>query len=151
MSHPSQPQPDLFGTPKQKPSPIILELKGLGPVPSFKTGKRAFAWIDSKSSVAITHNGEIYLRKRGLKAMARPITLPEHMEWKEKATSLIESQLRSALATIGAGIQTAASARSLIATLLPLDDCWTNFRALRIESELCAPGQEGASIMIERL
>jgi hypothetical protein len=131
--------------------PIILELKGIGPIPSFKTGKRAFAWIDSKSATVMAYKGEIWYRKRGLKAMARPITLPEHMEWMKKAISLIESQLRSVFQTIGVEIRMAACPRSRIATLLPCDDCWTSFRELVVKSELCAPGQEGATITIERL
>lgn len=147
----SKTQAELFGSTGSPTPAIILELRGLGPIPSFKTNKRAFAWIDSKSATVMTHNGEIWYRKRGLKVMARPITLPEHMEWMKKAISLIESQLRSVFRTIGVEIQTAACPRSRIATLLPLDDCWTSFRELVVKSELCAPGEEGATITIQRL
>lgn len=146
-------QEDLFKTPSPAIGSLLvtIELRGLGAVPSFKTGKLAFGWMDTKTAVVATFNGELWVRKRGMRIMARPLTKPEHQAWMKVASSRIESQLRSALATTGVAIQTAASPRSLIATLLPLDDCWTSFRELRIKSELCAPGEEGATITIERL
>lgn len=144
-------QKELFSSTVSPMPRITLELSGLGPVPSFKTGKKAIGWLDPKSVVTMVHGGEIWIKKRGLRIMVRPMTLPEHQEWMEKAISLIESRLRSAFQTIGVVIPMAASARSLIASLVPLDDCWTSYREVVIKSELCAPGQEGATITIERL
>jgi len=117
------------------PSPkIVLEIKGLGKVPSFKNAKRAFAWMDKKTG----------------KIMARPITLPEHREWMQKAARLFESQLRSAFQIATGATPMDASLRSLIASLPP-DDCWTAIPEHFVKCELCESGNEGATIVIERL
>lgn len=130
-------QPDLFVSHALTASspPIVLELRGLGPIPSFKNRKLIRAWID-KTTRKI--RSLLYLE-------------PELQQWMTQATSLLESQLSSALQTSGVETRTGALAPSQIATLLPLDDCWTSFRRVVIESELCEPGQEGATIIIERL
>jgi len=154
MTNNASQAPDLFPTEKAVSIPrITLQLSGLGPVPSFKNAKRSFAWIDTKFRPPETmmHRGALWLKKSSVKLMARPMTEPEVKAWMDRATDLFERQLRSALATSGAGMQTAACPRSLIATLLPLDDCWTSFPEQRVKCELCAPGQEGAEIVIEPL
>src|SRR5438128_10784787 len=78
-------------------------------VPSFKTGKTAFAWRDKATG----------------KIMARPLTLPHHKKWMELAIRSIESQLKSAFGITDQKMLTAASPRSWIASLAPLDDSWT--------------------------
>jgi hypothetical protein len=130
-------------------TPLVLEINGitvpykkegkdklLRGVPSFKTGKTAFAWKDKVSG----------------KIMARPVTLPEHKKWMELATRAIECQLRSAFQITDAKIRTVAQPRSWIASLMPLDDSWTWIQELIVNSRLCLPGEEeGATIEITRL
>lgn len=113
-----------------------IETHWLRGVPSFKTGKTAFGWLDRATN----------------KIMARPLTLPQHAKWMALATLSIESQLRSALGITDAKIRTVASPRSWIASLLPLDDSWAWVPELPVISRLCRPGEkEGAEIRIERL
>lgn len=142
---------DMFPTEKEGGrTPLTIELRGitveytdrvtkqpriLKGVPSFKTGKTAFAWRDKVSG----------------KIMARPLTLPEHKKWMEKATLAIECQLRSFFQITDAKIRMVASPRSWIASLVPLDDCWTWCPETNVKCELCEPGQEGARIVIERI
>ena len=142
-------QKDLFASTASGTPPIRLELSGieveyndkgepkvLRGIPSFKTGKTAFAWRDKVTG----------------KMMARPLTLPQHKKWMEKAILSIESQLRSVLGITDAKIQTVASPRSWIASRLPLDDSWTWCREISVTSRLCRDGEaEGATITIERI
>ena len=151
--NPANSQPELFKTPKAANGSlkVTIELSGLGPIPSFKNAKLMRAWVDKHLKVEVFHSGHWWVRRDSLKVRSMLYTDPEMQKWMDRATSLIESQLLSALATTGVGIQTAACQRSLIATLLPLDDCWTSFRELKVSSALCAPGNEGATIEIERI
>ena len=130
---------------------LEFEVKGLGPIPSFKNKKRILAYLDKSKKRKEFRNGEYWIAEKSLKIKSLLITLPEHQEWMEQAISLLESQLHCALATSGAVIPTGVSLRSLIATLVPLDDCWTSFREVTIRSELCEAGNEGATIVIEPL
>jgi hypothetical protein len=140
---------DLFSLTESGFPPITLELSGievewnekgkkriLRGIPSFKTGKTAFGWID----------------KLTRKVQARPLTLPQHKKWMELAIRSIEFQLRSALGITDARIQTVASPRSWIASRVLLDDSWTWCREINITSRICADGeQEGATITIQRI
>lgn len=147
MSHSKQ--PDMFAVPTESfaspdsqlplaglnpPAPlkIILEVKGI--VPSFKTQKTAYGWKDKAT-------GKIF---------ARPATLPEHKEWMKKTVQSFVSQFCSAFQISEYGTQTDAIRRSLIA-LLPYDDTWTVVPETVLKSELCQPGQEGATLIIERI
>lgn len=104
-------------------------------IPSFKTGKTAFGWWD----------------KFTRKIMARPLTLPEHRKWMDLATLSIESQLRSAFQITEEKTRTVASLRSWIASRLPLDDSWAWCPSIVVQCELCQPGEEGATVVIERI
>jgi hypothetical protein len=128
--------------------PIVIEVRGitvkykregkeriLKGVPSFKTGKCAIAWWDPVKK----------------KAMGRPMTLPEHRKWMDLAILRIESTLRCTLAITAEKIRTVARPHLWIASLVPLDDSWSWVRELRVKSQLCEPGQEGATITITRL
>ena len=142
-------QKDLFASTANGTPPIRLELSGieaeyndkgepkvLRGIPSFETGKTAFAWRDKVTG----------------KMMARPLTLPQHKKWMEKAILSIESQLRSVLGITDAKIQTVASPRLWIASRLPLDDSWRWCREISVTSRLCQEGEEeGATITIERI
>lgn len=142
-------QGSLFNPTAPTPrEPIVLTIKGievpyqrdgksyvLRGIPSFKTGKTAFAWRDKATG----------------KIMARPLTLPEHRKWMELAILSIASQLRSALAITDAKMQTVASPRSWIASRVPLDDAWTWCPETIVRCELCERGEEGATITVERI
>lgn len=144
-------QKDLFKTQQLVTGsrPVTIELRGLEVqwreqgklrtlkgIPSFKTGKTAFGWIDRQTN----------------KVQARPLTLPQHKKWMELATLSIESQLRSALGITEEKIRTVASAQSWIASQMPLDDSWTWVPEILVKCRLCEPGEaEGATILIERL
>lgn len=110
--------------------PVVLELKGLGPVPSLKNHKRSI----------IQQNGK-----------PRPITDPGVKNWMECAIEAFESQLLCASQKNGGGMLTVASRRCLIASCVPADDCWTQVPEISVKCELCDPGQEGATIIIEKL
>ena len=146
-------QKDLFTTksPIHGSHPVIIELRGLGPIPSFKNRKLIRTWLEKVGKVMEFMAGKWWVRKDTIKIRSMLYLEPDLQKWMETATLRIESQLRSALATSGVEIRTAASPQLLIATLLPLDDCWTAFREVSVKSELCAPGQEGATITIERI
>lgn len=108
-------------------------IRGLGPVPSFKTGKRG--------TFETTDSGKVY---------ARPVTSRKHRKWMQRCIAVLRSELLYGSVTGEGVIQTAARARSLIASL-PHDDCWTVIPILTITSELCEPGAEGATITIIKL
>lgn len=123
-------QASLFCEPT--PIPLRLEVKGI--VPSFKTQKSAIGWRDKKT-------GKIF---------ARPFTLPEHKKWMQKTVESFVSQCLSAIQTTESTITTADIRRFLTASL-PRDDAWTSLPETHITSELCEPGNEGCSILIERI
>lgn len=149
-------QKELFKTPKPETGsrPVTIELRGLGPVPSFKTGKKAMAWIDKSTAVYQAFQGELWVRKRGLRLMARPLTLPEHQKWMERAISLIASQLSSAIATEEEEMRTGLLAHCSTpwsTRLAELDDAWTHIPNITVRCELVEPGKEGASLVLEPL
>lgn len=113
----------------ERPSPVILRLQHLGPVPALKNSKRAI--LDSQTGQLRT------LTEKSVKA------------WMASATGLFVSQLGSTIRTREGATLTGPSLRSWIASSLPLDDCWTVLPDVRIISLLCQPGEEGAEITIE--
>jgi hypothetical protein len=113
--------------------PLKLEVKGI--VPSFKNNK-----------ILIT-------KGPSGKPLERPllITKPEYQKKMAEITESFVLQLLSAFRTDSGGTLTGCSLRSAIALSMPADDCWTQIPEIHLKAELCEPGQEGASIMIERL
>lgn len=111
------------------PARLVLEIQGLGPVPSLKNSKR----------VVIQKGGK-----------AKPITDPKVKKWMKQASALIASQCRCGTQT-GAGAMVMAPLQAYWTALLPRDDCWTVIPELVVKSQLCEPGEEGATITIERL
>jgi hypothetical protein len=116
------------------PSKLTLELRGLV-IPSFK---------NNKILIAKSPQG---------KPLDRPllITKPEFQKIMARMVASIESQLRCAFRTEDGATLTGVSLRSAIALSMPEDDCWTQVPEISIRGELCEPGQEGATITIERL
>lgn len=123
------------------PDRLVLEIRGLGPIPSFKTGKRG-TW-------ARTAMGKLY---------ARPVTKKEHARWMRNAIQVIELQLLSAMMVWEEQIRMELPPRSLTASpglaatfVNEFDDKWKFVRRLIVESEPCDKGCVGATITIERL
>lgn len=79
------------------------------------------------------------------------ITKPEYQKRIAIIREDLESALLSAIRTESAVTLTEPALRSLIALLLPEDDCWTFLPEISLRGELCAPGDEGATITIERI
>lgn len=111
-----------------------LQIKGLV-IPSFKNNK-----------ILITKSPQG-------RPLDRPllITNPEYQKIMQQMVESFVSQLRCAFQTEGGETLTGASLRSAIASSMPEDDCWTQVPDQRIRGELCRPGDEGATILIERL
>lgn len=124
--------------PSAKPlSPgIVLEIRGIGPVPSFKNAKRV---AGLKRSAERTWQGNPTL-----------ITRPDIKARVQSFTNAIVSQLRSMCPTDGGGTIQECWKRFAIA-LLPRDDCWQDLEIGAVTTELVSEGQEGVRIVIERL
>ena len=123
------------------PVRLVLELKGLGPIPSFKTGKRG-TW-------AKTAAGKVY---------ARPVTKKQHARWMKNAIHVIELQLLSAMRVYEERIRTEQPQLSSTASpglaetfVSEFDDKWKFVRRLLVQSDPCDKGEAGAIITIERL
>lgn len=113
---------------------ITLTIKGMT-IPNFKNSKR---WLTKLP------NG---------KPLERPflITDPKVRKLMDRITDSFECQLRSIFQIADGETVTEPMKRSLIASLLPSDDCWTEIPKTVIEAELCEPGNEGVVLTIERL
>lgn len=127
-------QVDLFPNPMAVSThPVRLELKGS--IPSFKNNK-----------ILITKG------PKG-RPLDRPLLITKP-EYQKRMAEIVESfvcQLLSAFQTADGKTLTGCSLRSAIALSTPGDDAWTWVPEITIKGVLCAPGQEGASILIERL
>lgn len=152
----SSKQMDMFGTPKPENGfpLVVLELKGIGTIPSFKNNKMIIPPSSKQIQMALDM-GDLKAAKAALKAFRgkRPlmITKPEYQAVMNRMISSIASQLRSAFRTAAGPTCPESSIRSWIASYVPQDDCWTKIPDIVIKGELCAPGEEGATITIQRL
>ena len=113
---------------------VRLEIRSLGNIPSFKNSKMIIP----------------FTTKAG-KRSGRPVTKSEYAAQMKLITELLESQLRSVAQTTGGETPTGHYPPSLIASFTPLDDSRQWIPDMRITAEECAPGDEGATITIERL
>lgn len=156
-------QKDLFSAQTGNPS-IVIELKGivvhfkykrvaktLSGIPTFKSGKKVLAWIGKAGLIMEWMGGKWWARRDTIRIQSTLLTLPQHQKWMDQAILSIESQLRSALRLTDEKIRTVASPRSWIASYVPLDDSWTWVPEIVLKSEKCDEGQEGATIVIERI
>lgn len=101
-----------------------LRVRGCGSIANFKNHKRAV-------------RGQL-------------ITEPKMKKRMQEIQRAIESALRSASATAGAGTSMDAR-RQFLTHSLPHDDCWTCIPELILTGELVPAGDEGCDITIERL
>lgn len=114
-------------TDQAMPSPapsVKLEIKGQH-IPSFKNRKRIVG-------------DKLILRPD---ILARKKAIEESFVWQ----LLSDTQIAS-LAT-----QMGVSRQSLIASLVPADDCWTVIPEITIKCELVEPGQEGCEVIIQKI
>lgn len=109
--------------------PIVLRIRGIGNLCSFKNHRRA---VRRGSSLGLITDPKVKQRQENLKAA-------------------IVSALRLALTQSTDGISTESRPVSSMRSLLPEDDCWTQVPELIVSGELVAPGEEGCDITIERL
>lgn len=125
-------QSDLFNS--TVASSITLNLRGIT-IPSFKNNKMV---------IAKTPQG---------KPLDRPllITKPEFQKVMLAIMDSFESELRSDFQQDAAQTLAGNSIQSWIAWCVPADDCWELIPEIQVSGELCEPGQEGATIVIERL
>lgn len=115
---------------------LILEIRGLGPVVSFKNSK-----------VLLVKNP-----KTG-EPLKRPmlVTKGEYKKQMQKIVDAFVSQLLCASQTINGGTGTALLRRSLTALLLPADDSLSDIPEFHVYTEYVEEGQEGALIEIQRI
>lgn len=115
---------------------IVLEIRGLGPVPSFKNAKRVAG-----------------LRRTGNSSwQGNPtlITRPDIKARVKSFTNAIALRLRSLCPTDGSGTIQECWRRFATASL-PRDDCWQDLEIGAVTTELVPEGQEGCRIVIERV
>jgi hypothetical protein len=127
-------QKDFFSVPVAPIiKPLVLEVKGS--VPSFK---------NSKMLVTRGPHG---------RPLPRPmlVTKPEYQKRMSEIEESFVLQLLSAFRTEEGQTLTGSSLRCAIALSVPADDCWLMIPEIHIRGELCLPGQEGATVTIERI
>lgn len=106
-------------------SPVVLEVKGLHHVPSFKNKKRICG--------------------------QRLITNPAVQRWMEACIRSFVLQLRSVAQTAGDATSTGWQRRYLTASLLPYDDSHQWIPKLVVTVEQVDRGNEGATLTISRI
>ena len=106
---------------------IVLEVRKMGHVPSFKNNKRA-----------ILRNGKM-----------RTLTEPKTKKWMEAATDAFVLQLLWLTQTTDAVIPMEPFPHSLIVSSLPLDDSRQWIPEINVQCVDAVEGDEGATILIE--
>jgi hypothetical protein len=102
---------------------VVLEIKGLGHVPSFKNNK--------------------------LLTRDRLITNPENQVFMDWLTRSFESQLLSACRMTAAGTQTAPSPQFWTALSGQFDDSVQWIPEISVKAQRCPKGDEGATVTLE--
>lgn len=110
---------------------IELAVRNIGPAPSFKNTKSIGRNRKTKRPFIMTN--------------------PKKKKWMEACIQSFESQLFCVIQIGDGGTLTAPPPRSLIASSLPLDDSRQWIPELHVLSEDCDKGNEGATIIIEKL
>lgn len=124
----------MFGPEWTGAGRVTLEIKGKV-IPGFKNNKML-----------------IVKNQRGA-PLPRPllITRPDLQKQMTQIVASFESQLLSAYRIAAAETLTECSLLSWIASFVPEDDCLTQVPEIHIRAEMCEPGEEGATVTIERL
>ena len=115
---------------------ILIRVSGVGPIPSFKNHHR-IAGLKKQS------DGQW---------LGRPKTIvrSDIKERKQSIINAIASQLRS-IAPIVEGLTIQECWKRFVTRSLPRDDCWEDLEIGKVTTEICVPGQEGCTIIIEKL
>jgi hypothetical protein len=145
-------QTEMFPKQFQGPKSITLEIRGQ--IPSHKNNKMLVKPSLSAVKLAIASGNFKALVGAVMAWMKKPvllITKPEYQRRMETMIADIESQLSSASQIVVEPTCPINSTHSWIALSLPADDCWTKLPEIHIRGELCAPGNEGATIHVERI
>lgn len=155
-TQPSQ-QKDLFAVPPAGPGRIVLTLKRLQ-MPrtpdQVKQAKQTGREPEANFHIPSFKNSKRWLTKLpNGKPLRRPllITSPEFQDWMEKAVASIESQLLSLCQTGEDGIQQVRSKLFAMCWSMPADDSVNDLPEGSWKVVRVPPGEEGASIVIERL
>ena len=109
----------------KSPGTLLLQIRGVGPITSFKNSK---------------------MLSRG-----RLITSPVKQKQMDQYIHAIESQLLSAFRTTDGEMQMGHSLASWIASCVPLDDSIQWVPEISVKAVSVAKGEEGADILIEKL
>lgn len=109
-------------------TPIVIEITGLGHVPSFKNSKQLFI-----------RNGK-----------PRMATKPAYKKWMARCIRLIEFTLLSRFRIAAGAMLTGDSLPSWTASSVPFDDSVDWIPEILVTVERVPKGEEGATITIER-
>jgi hypothetical protein len=132
-------------------APLVLQAHGK--IPSFKNQKMIIPPSAKMLKQALDSGDMAWARTELQNFLSkRPalITKPERQKRMEEIINGFVSQLRLVLQTSEEQTSPESSIRSWIASSVPADDCWAMIPDIVIRGELCEPGQEGATITIER-
>lgn len=111
---------------------IVLYVKGLGSVPSFKNKKKI---------IQLKINGKL-----------RPslMTDPKKAKWMERCIQDFASQLSSSSVIEGVATFLGCSKQSAIALSMPADDCWAELELGFAQVQMVEAGLEGACIILTK-
>ncbi len=102
--------------------------------------------MNIKVKLEIRNQGHIPAIKNSFHAIVKP----ENRQWKKRCVESFAQQLLYGTAITEFGTPMRLSPQSLIAWL-PHDDRWQAIPETHVFCEKCEPGEEGATILIERL
>jgi hypothetical protein len=148
-------QKDMFAAPTDH-GPLRLELRGLA-MPANRSRKDQVRKTTRKMApnchVPNFKNCKMLLTKApGGRPLKKPflITKPEFQQWMAKAVQRLESQLLS-MCRVEGGTRLDPSKLFAILSRLPVDDSWRDYPEGSWKVMECPPGEEGVSIVIEKL
>lgn len=145
-------QQDMFGTTESGTRRVTLELSGA--IPSFKNNKMLLPPSTKRLRDALAAGNLDWARsamKDFLKKRTFLITKPEYQKEMDRLIDSIVSQLRCAFQTDATRTSQESSIQSWTASSMPADDWWERIPEIQIRAELCEPGHEGATVVVERL
>lgn len=145
-------QKDLFSATECGTRRLVLDLTGN--IPSFKNNKMILPPSTKRLRDALKAGNLEWARsamKDFLSKRTFLITKPEYQKEMDRMIDSIVLQLRCAFQTDATRISQASSIRSWTASSMPADDWWERIPDIQIRGELCEPGREGATVVVERL
>ena len=146
-------QVDMFPTAKAVTfTPLILDVVGIQ-VPPGRNAKNQNPTAPNCHIPSKKNNKMLVTKSPNGRPLREPIliTKPEYQKWTEKAVQHLESILLSKCPIEFAGTPAARLKLSAILSLLPADDSVNDLPEGSWKVERVPPGQEGATITIQRL